>query len=105
MLRSELAILLPWNVYGLHGEYYNEVFSLEQDLALRRLMPNEDLEIVTAALATRASAFVTMDSALLSATALTVDLNFKTAFVHADHLAEALSEDFLFRTSVPSKPR
>lgn len=97
VLEGELTILTQHDVYGCSGEFLDEVFSLEQDLAELRLVPNEDLEIVTAALACRASAFVTGEKAMLSQTALSVSLNWKTAFVHPDRLSEALAEDFLVR--------
>ena len=100
-LVAQMTILTPIDVYGFHGEYHQEALSLDHDLAIRRLVPNEDLEIVSAALSSRASAFVTAEKALLSSTALTIDLNWKTAFVHVDRLAEALSEEFTFRWSEP----
>lgn len=106
VLAAQMTILTPIDVYGFHGEYHHEAFFLNQDLATRRLVPNEDLEIVSAALVSRASAFVTAEKALLWSTALTIDLNWKTAFVHVDRLAEALSEEFTFRWSHPqTSPR
>lgn len=105
VLEAELTILTQHDVYGFNGEFLDEVFSLEQDLAERRLVPSEDLEIVTAALACRASAFVTGENDILSRTALSVSLNWKTAFVHQDRLSDALAEDFLARWDAQQSSR
>jgi hypothetical protein len=75
------------------------VFSLEMDLARDALVPNEDIEIVSAALICGAKAFVTCENQTLSRTAIIVNLNWKIAFVHVDRIAEALAEDFTFRWS------
>jgi hypothetical protein len=99
VLEGHMTVLTPSDVYGRSGEYHDEVSSLEQDLATRRLVPNEDLEIISAALACHACAFVTAEKALLTSTALSIDLNWKTAFVHVDQLPTALAEDFAFRWS------
>lgn len=99
VLEAELTILTHHDVHGFDGEYLNEVFQLEQELAERCLIPSEDFELVTAALACRASAFVTGEKELLLQTGWTVDLNWKTAFVHPDHLVVSVDENFLFRTS------
>lgn len=98
-LESAMTILTPHDVYGSAGEYHSEVFSLEQDLATRRLLPNEDFEIVVAALACRARAFVTAEKELLASTALSIDLNWRTAFVHPDRLREALGDGLEARWS------
>lgn len=98
-LEREMVILTHHDVYGLKGERLNEVFSLEIDLARDALVPNEDLEIVSAALVCGAKAFVTCEKQILSQTAITVNLNWKIAFVHVDRIAEALAEDFTCRWS------
>ena len=98
-LQSEFTVLTPHDVYGFQGEPLDEVFQLEQDLAERRIVPSEDFEIVTAALAVRASALVTIDKALLTQAGMSIDLNWKTAFVHPDHLMDALDSGFAVRWS------
>jgi hypothetical protein len=106
VLTREMVILTPHDVYGLKGERLNEVFSLEMDLARNALVPNEDFEIVSAALICGAEAFVTCEKQILSRTAITLNLNGKIAFVHVDQIAEALAEDFTFRwTSEQAAPR
>lgn len=102
VLEGQMTILTAYDVFGENGEFQHEVFALDQEMASRCLVPNEDFEIVSAALSTRASAFVTLDRALLGTTAVTIDLHRATAFVHADRLNDALTTGFAFRWVQPT---
>ncbi len=97
VLSSEMVILLPNSVFGPDLQRSNEAFQLEQELALHGLVPNEDLEIVVAALINDAVAFVTCEEKILSATALSLSLNWKTAFVHAEQLKASVDSSFQYR--------
>jgi hypothetical protein len=97
-LAREMKILTEQDLFASPSKFA-EVFSLQQELASNSLIPNEDLEIVVAALANNAVAFVTSDEKILSCTALSVSLNYRTAFVHTEELITALESDFEFRWS------
>lgn len=97
-LASEMTILTEQHLFA-NSRNTAEVFSLQQELASNSLIPNEDLEIVVAALVNNAVAFVTYDEKILSWTALSVSLNYRTAFVHTKQLITALESDFEIRWS------
>jgi predicted nucleic acid-binding protein len=73
--------------------------TLFDELSRSCLVPNEDLEILVAALMAEADAFVTADRDLLMQSGLSLSLNYKTSFVHPDQLRESVSEGFLVRWS------
>ena len=79
---------------------------MEQELATYSIVPSEDLDLVAMALLLDAAAFVTCEEKILSATALSLSLNWQTAFVHTHQLTTALKTDFQFRWSqTQSGPR
>jgi hypothetical protein len=103
-LAREMTILTEQDLFSSPSKLA-EVFSLGQQLAADSLVPNEDLEIVVAALVNNAVAFVTSDDKILGWTALSVSLNYRTAFVHTEQLITALEGDFEFRWSPEQIPR
>jgi hypothetical protein len=104
VLSKEMVILSPYDVYGADLRRLNEAFQVEQELAFHSMVPSEDFEIVVAALLTNAAAFITDEKKILSATALSLGLNWQMAFVHATQLTSALENNFQFRWTPEHAP-
>lgn len=78
---------------------WQHAFDVHREVAFNSLIPNEDLEIVVGAVLAGARAFITKDARVLQFGGLSLSLNHKTAFVHADQLREAVDNDLAFRWS------
>jgi hypothetical protein len=106
VLSQEMVILSPQEAYGSKLQHGEGAFQVEQKLAKYSIVPSEDLDLVAMALVVDAAAFVTCEEKILSATALSLSLNWQTAFVHAEQLTTALKDDFQFRWSqTQTRPR
>ncbi len=77
----------------------HEGFALEQNLAEDSLIPNEDFELVLAAIGLQADAFVTNDdSDLILRGGLSLGLNSPhISFCCPERIEEAIKTDFNFR--------
>ena len=104
-MSNEMETITMHNVFGGDPIKMHEAFRLEQELALESLIPSEDFEILLAALMTNASGFITQERKILSATALSLSLNHKTAFVHPDQLQHAIQNRFQIRWSLAQVQR
>jgi len=81
------------------SEWYNKYgFVYERELAKNSLFPNEDFEIVIAALFLQAKVFITQDEDLLWRGALSYGFNMPNmSFCCVEKLQEAIEDDFAFR--------
>lgn len=106
VLNLNMRILTQGDLFLQRPGAVAGVFSLEQELAREVLVPNEDLEIVVAALLCDAVAFVTSDQKILDYTGRSLGYNYRTNFVHTDQLMTALEKGFQYRWSEElSRPR
>jgi hypothetical protein len=79
--------------------YMKHGYSYKRDLSEDSLLPNEDFEIVLAALFLRASVFITEDDKdLIWRSGLSLGRGTQLTFCHPESLMEAIADDFIFRS-------
>lgn len=98
-INDQMLLITPHEVFGLDPSNTQKVFALERELALTTLVPSEDFEILATTLLMGASGFITKEDKILSGTALSLSLNYRTAFAHPDQLRRAIDSKFMIRWS------
>lgn len=98
---EEQAVVLTAHSMASENAKPDGVVRLERELMANAILPNEDIALVQFACAVGAAALVTEDARLVKLGGLSLNMNYKLAFVRPDHLGDALENGFWWRWRAP----